>query len=58
MDSFHRLVKAHMKMQQKATFHPEESESETIIVSIANATEVMEKQLVEVWTCFCQRRNH
>ena len=58
MDNFHRLVKTHMKVQQNAAFDFEKSESETNIVGNANATAAMEKQLVEVWTCLCQRRNH
>ena len=58
MESFHRLAKAHMKVQQEAAFYSEKSESETNIAGIANATGAMEKQLVEVWTCLCQQRNH
>ena len=45
MESFHRLVKAQMKAQQKAAFDSEKNESETSTVGIANATAAMEKQL-------------
>ena len=45
MESFHRLVKAHMEVQRKAAFDSEKNESETNIVGIANATAAMEKQL-------------
>ena len=43
MESFHRLVKAHMEVQHKAAFDSEKNESETNIVGIANATAAMEK---------------
>ena len=45
MESFHRLLKAHVKVQQKASFDSEKSESETGIVGIANATAAMEQRL-------------
>jgi len=45
MESFHQLVTAHVKAQQKAAFDFDQGESEANIVGIANAIVAMEKQL-------------